>query len=405
MPLTNTHSHYGTVSKLFHWTIAALIFTVIPLGLIAESLPLDTSASAARKAMLFSAHKTVGVAIFFLALARILWALINPHPVLLNSERNVEAFAARVAHWLLYGSLVLVPLFGWIHHAATTGFAPIWWPFGQSLPFVPQSAYVAKVFSALHMIFERVMVFTILAHVAGALKHHLFDKDATLRRMLPGKPEVDVAPPAKPAKARWPLLGALTVWGCALVIGAVLGLFPARTNEAISEAALPEVQSQWQVTEGEIAIEISQLGSKVSGSFNDWTARITYDDTPLITTEKRGDVDVSIAIASLQLGSVAEQAQEPDYFDSTTFPTARFVGEIIEIIDGNELVGTLTIKGTSHEVAFPVTIKTENGEATASGWVELDRRTFGIGTSMEDESTLGYSVIVRITLEAKRAAQ
>jgi len=34
-------------------------------------------------------------------------------------EIAAEALAAETVHWLLYGALVLVPLSGWIHHAAT----------------------------------------------------------------------------------------------------------------------------------------------------------------------------------------------------------------------------------------------------------------------------------------------
>jgi len=201
MELANTRTRYGAVAKTFHWLVALLILAAWPLGYFASDLAhqitdpdiATTQAQADRAALLFSLHKTVGVAIFFTALARIAWALGQPKPRLLNGDRPVEARAAETAHWLLYGSLVAVPLSGWVSHAASTGFAPIWWPFGQSLPFVPKEAGLAETAATLHYILQWVLVGALAAHVAGALKHHLIDRDATLRRS--GRP------PASPAMA------------------------------------------------------------------------------------------------------------------------------------------------------------------------------------------------------------
>ena len=128
MRLTNSSSQFGAVTKTFHWLTAFLILTNIPLGLIAHEMPFDTVEALTRKAWLFSLHKTTGVTVFFIALLRIVWALSQPRPGLLNADNRLEAFAAETVHWLLYGALVAVPLSGWIGHAATTGFAPIWWP-------------------------------------------------------------------------------------------------------------------------------------------------------------------------------------------------------------------------------------------------------------------------------------
>ena len=50
--------------------------------------------------------------------------------VALHPDRKTETLLAEIVHWLLYGSLILVPLSGWIHHAATEGFAPIWCTYG-----------------------------------------------------------------------------------------------------------------------------------------------------------------------------------------------------------------------------------------------------------------------------------
>ena len=149
---TNTVSTYGWVERVFHWAIALLIPTAIVLGVIAHGLAYDTDAALARKALLFSLHKSVGLTILAVALARIAWALSQPRPRPLHPDRRAETFLAGLVHWLLYGSLVLVPMLGWATHAATEGFAPIPWPFGQSLPFVPRDPALAETLATLHMV-------------------------------------------------------------------------------------------------------------------------------------------------------------------------------------------------------------------------------------------------------------
>ena len=79
--------------------------------------------------------------------------LATTKPNGLHPERKAESWLAETIHWLLYGSLVIVPLTGWIHHAASTGFAPIWWPFGQNLPFVAKSESTSELFAGFHIIF------------------------------------------------------------------------------------------------------------------------------------------------------------------------------------------------------------------------------------------------------------
>ncbi|THH38295.1 cytochrome [Aliishimia ponticola] len=400
MATTNSHHRYGTVSKSFHWLTALLILTLIPLGIIANGLPFDTGEQLARKAFLFSLHKTLGVTVFFVALARIAWALSQPKPGPLHPDRRVEHWAAETVHWLLYGSLLLVPMSGWIHHAATTGFAPIWWPFGQSLPFVPKDDAVAGVFAGLHIVFERVLAASILLHVAGALKHHFIDRDSTLRRMWFGQTTTPEAGAHRSAAA--PILSALVVWGAALGIGSAIGVFGGHGTAAPQAAALETVASDWTVTDGKIAITTQQFGSTVEGSFADWTAAITFD--PDVPQGKAGEVEVTISIPSLTLGSVTDQALGPDYFAAENYPTAVFKADIVTIADGYAADGTLTIKDHTVPVTLPYSLVRDGETASMESTLILDRLDFGIGENMADESSLGFSVEVNVAVTATRNA-
>lgn len=407
MPAINTFSSYGSVTKAFHWLTALLIFTALPLGWFANqlahaiydpSIP-TTEEDIARAAQMFSIHKTVGIAVFFVALGRIFWAVTQTKPGLLNAENKPEAFAAETVHWMLYASLVLVPLTGWIHHAAAEGFAPIFWPFGQNLPFVPKSPYVAEVTAGLHWLFIWVLAGSLALHIMGALKHHVIDKDSTLRRMLPG--HADAPEPPAQHHSILPAFAALCIWGAVLIGGGMLGVFADHSKAHTDTAELAEVQSDWQVQDGSLSITITQLGSPVTGSFADWTAAIAFEDPS--EPGLAGSVDVNVSIGSLTLGTVTDQAMGADFFDSSQFPTARFAADLYKTETGYEARGPLTIRDKTLDVVLPFDLELQDNRANVAGRLELNRLDFDIGATMPAEDSLAFAVSVAIELTASRA--
>lgn len=300
---------------------------------------------------------------------------------------------------MLYASLVLVPLTGWLHHAAAEGFAPILWPFGQNLPFVPKSPYVAEVTAGLHWLFILVLAGSLILHIAGALKHHVIDKDSTLRRMLPGRSDAP-QPPAQHHSAL-PAFAALAIWGVVLLGGWSTGVFTDHSAAATDTAELTEVQSDWQVQDGTLSITITQLGSPVTGTFADWTAAIAFEDPS--EPGLAGTVDVTIAIPSLSLGTVTDQAMGADFFDSTQFPTAQFKADLFKTDTGYEARGPLTIRDKSVDVVLPFTLDLQDDTAAMSGALELNRLDFDVGKSMSGEDSLAFAVAVSVELVAQRA--
>lgn len=393
MSRSNTSTTYGSVTKALHWLTALLILTAFPLGILANNAALGTGEQIAQKAWLFSLHKTVGVTVFFTALARILWAISQKKPQPLHPDNKQETFAAEAVHWLLYISMLMVPLSGWLHHAASTGFAPILWPFGQSLPLAPKSEAVSALFSGGHFVFTKLLMAAIALHIAGALKHLVIDKDQTLQRMLPGK--VQIAPlPAHPHN-RMPMLAAIAVYAMAMTLGAWIGLASHGDHD---HDQLAEVNSDWAVSEGTLAITVSQFGSDVSGSFSDWTAAISFDPETGI-----GQTDITVNIASLTLGSLASQALGADFFDAAAHPTAHFTAGITPNGDAYMASGSLTIKGVEHPIDLPFTLDIRDGIAVMKGDVTLNRLDYSIGANMPDEVSLKFPVRVSIDLTANKS--
>ncbi len=333
-------------------------------------------------------------------MSRILWALTQTKPAPLHPDRKAETWLAAFVHWLLYGSLALVPLTGWIHHASSEGFAPILWPFGQSLPLVPKDEALSAMFAGLHAVTKWVLVGAIGLHVAGALKHHLIDRDGTLRRMLPGDSEAPSVPVAN--RPHSPSVAALMLWLAAIGVGAVTGAYDRHAAVSPAAAKLEEVSTDWTVQDGTLTIAVQQFGITVEGSFSDWTAAIAFE--PRDDSGPAGTVDVTVSIGSLTLGSVTGEALGPEFFDVAAFPTARFKAEIVRAEDGYIAQGPLTIRDQSVPVVLPFGVDIVDGTATAAatGWLDVNRLDFQIGQTYPDESTVGFTVGIAFALTATR---
>ncbi len=406
MSAGNTAQGYGWVARCFHWSIAILILLGIGLGLYAENLPRDSEGAVAYLFQVFSIHKTIGIAVLFLALARILWAITQPRPHPLHPERRAETWLAEAVHWGLYGGMVVQPLTGWLMNAAAPGgFSRIIWPFGQRLPGIPQDQQLFETFASIHGIGWFVLGGLIALHVAGVLKHSLIDRDATLARMTRGTG--DVSEPKTHRRHGKPTapVAAIAVWTAVLLAGMVATETPqpaaAQTRPA-PEAATPAPPvtadgTLWQVTDGSLKIAVIQGTSPVAGEFSTWDATIDFD--PETGT---GKTEVTIDIASLTLGGVTENAIGPDFLNASAHPKAIFTAAIEPAESGYQAAGTLSLAGVEVPVTLPFTLALDGDTATATGRATLDRRDFKVGAGYADESTVSFAVTVDIYLTAKQ---
>ncbi|NNE86907.1 MAG: cytochrome b [Silicimonas sp.] len=182
----NSHLGFGSLSKGLHWVGALLIIAMFGLGAAAVQYPLDTPEQMAAKWQFFAVHKTIGVCAFFYGALRLIFMLVQVKPQPLVQHGATEIFVARTVHWLLTLLMILVPLAGWVRHASLPGFAPLYLPFGDTLPFVPADPQLSEMASMVHFGFVVLLGLTVVLHISGAFKHHFWDRDDTLRRMLPG---------------------------------------------------------------------------------------------------------------------------------------------------------------------------------------------------------------------------
>jgi cytochrome b561 len=179
MPNKTTSVRYGALAKLFHWVIAALIVTQFVLARMANDLPLG-----ARKLGLLARHKSVGMTILMLAILRLLWRLKSAPPALPSGMSGIEQIAARGTHLAFYVLLFAMPLTGWMMSSAknysVSWFGLFTWP-----NLIGKNEAAFDVLLTTHEILSYLLFAVAVLHILAALKHHFWNRDDVLVRMLP----------------------------------------------------------------------------------------------------------------------------------------------------------------------------------------------------------------------------
>lgn len=182
---------YSTVAIILHWVLAALLVGMVFFGWymegLRENLPPNGDASPFAVQSAFNAHKTVGMAILLLSLARLAWRLTHPGPGLPDHMKAWEKTAATTTHWLFYAIMIGMPIGGWIAASATPFPSLLFNNPDLVLPKlpVPQTEEFALMTGSAHGAGGWAILVLLALHVGAALKHQFVEKDGLLARMLP----------------------------------------------------------------------------------------------------------------------------------------------------------------------------------------------------------------------------
>ena len=178
--LKNTPDSYGCMAKALHWVIGLMVIVLLGVGLYMSDL--DPSPF---KFQLYGMHKAFGATVLGLMLFRLFWrAAVSPAPSPMPTHAPWEKALSRGVHYAFYTALIAMPLSGWALSSAAGHPVSVFGLF--SLPdLVGKDEELAEAMGETHEILGNLIIALIVLHVAGALKHHLVDKDGTLRRMLP----------------------------------------------------------------------------------------------------------------------------------------------------------------------------------------------------------------------------
>lgn len=173
------NTRYTRTAMSLHWLIALAIFGTFALGTYMSDLRVSPT-----MLKLYSWHKWAGVTIFVLVIVRLVWRIGHPPPPLPAHMPALERLAAHAGHLALYGLMFVIPISGWLMSSAK-GFQTVWFGMLPLPDLVAKDAALGDLLQQVHLVLNYLLLALVVVHAAAALKHHFFDRDDVLLRMLP----------------------------------------------------------------------------------------------------------------------------------------------------------------------------------------------------------------------------
>ncbi|WP_022684413.1 cytochrome b/b6 domain-containing protein, partial [Sphingobium bisphenolivorans] len=351
---------YSRIAIFLHWTIAALLAFQISVGWALDEL-------GARGFALFQLHKSIGMSILLLTIARIVVRYARPRPS--AAEGGWQGALAKAVHGGLYLFMLGAPLTGW----ALVSTAKVKVPtliFGLiPLPHLPLPMAAHELAEGGHGLLAWIGIALFLLHVAGALRHHLLIGDGLIWRMMPARsPLLLIALPALILMGFGVGRAILPSPAPKAAAAAPRSPTPAETEEAPANMAEPPVNAtapaeadnaaaaeepvgpppRWTVQPGgSLGFSVGNGDDTIKGSFAKWTAAIVMDpDHP-----ESADIRVEIDLASASVGDAYQDGMlaGDEFFGVAAHPKAILTARRAESVgaDAYRAAGTLTLKGVS----------------------------------------------------------
>lgn len=181
-------SPYSRAAITLHWLVALLIIGNLIGGFLMGGMLNSPDPEQRRLGFtIVQLHKSIGLTVLMLAVLRLILRLAEGFPPLPAHMTAIERLLARVTHWGFYALMILIPLSGWVM-ASTSPFNFPTQYFGLfEWPHLPMetSRESSEGAGKAHETMAWMAIVLLALHVAGALKHHIFDRDDVLSRMIP----------------------------------------------------------------------------------------------------------------------------------------------------------------------------------------------------------------------------
>src|SRR5580692_11756596 len=175
--MSTQRRQFAVFSRLLHWTMAAMVLTMLCIGV-------SMVASLADYHLLVSIHRPLGIAILLLVIVRFVNRRLSQLPPFPATMSSMERRAATASEFTMYGLMFVLPLVGWGMLSAAR--YPVVLYGSLHLPFIlPHNMTLYAVLRKAHTILAYLFFLTFLAHFGAILFHTLIVKDGILTRMAP----------------------------------------------------------------------------------------------------------------------------------------------------------------------------------------------------------------------------
>ena len=176
--IMNKQPRYGTVAKIFHWLIVALLLVQYLLGWFMPDIHRDMKPGDA-----MTLHISTGIVILAIIVLRFFWRLT--HPVAPETSLPTwQRVASEAVHWLLYALVFATTLTGWSFASFRGWSISLFFAVPLPMPAAEGSA-TARAVGQLHETMEWALLIVIGVHIAAAIVHLFYYRDRVMQRMLP----------------------------------------------------------------------------------------------------------------------------------------------------------------------------------------------------------------------------
>lgn len=164
--------------------------------------------------------------------------------------------------------------------------------------------------------------------------------------------------------------------------------------------------NRFQLEQSSISFVYKQMNVPLAGGFKQFNAQLSFDPAQPAAAK----AEINIELASIDAGSAEanDEVAGALWFNTKTFPTARFVAATIKPLGNNrfEVVGKMSIKGKTRAITTPATFHQDGTRAVFEGNLVLQRADFGIGEGMwADFGTVANEVQIKFHLVATAASK
>jgi len=176
MKLKNSKTKYGLISKIFHWSIFVALTFQFPLGVYLDGLEFSEF-----KLSIENWHVAIGIIIFYVTLARLIWKSLNPDPTKDIQVNNVQKYLAITVHYLFYITLLLITLSG-IAKLLVSGDIINFILFNYSIDYM--NSDLARTFHKIHVLSAYILLMLFILHLGAVIYHHVSLKDPIIRKII-----------------------------------------------------------------------------------------------------------------------------------------------------------------------------------------------------------------------------
>jgi cytochrome b561/polyisoprenoid-binding protein YceI len=411
-------ARYHSAAIVLHWLLAGFLVYQFALGLRLDEL------KGGDKFVAFQLHKSIGITVLLLSLARVALRLFVARPA--EFGQGAQKLAARLVHWGFYAVMLLGPLTGWIIVSTSKIKVPTMLFGVVPWPHLPLPEAFNEPADLAHTVLVWALPALIVLHVAGVLYHWRL-RDEVPGRMLSPSQSIGFgllgglmylltmswwgAVGPVPNYWRTPMAAPAPVQSNSLPLPAppasdsadASHLTPVPTDTA--SGAETALSCNWSVEPGSrLGFATGYGNTPINGTFHKWQAKIRFCEDDLAHASIAATVN--LASADTSDADRDENLKGASFFEAARFAQARFTASGFKPMGPGRYAanGTLSLHGVSRQVRLVFTLKVNGDAASAQGSTSLSRLAFGVGgDEWAATDQIPDAVTVQFTIRATRA--